>query len=271
MITNGDLKRNVGLTSAEGTLLKLNLSGDSLWSQVGYDYRIMMNTVDEQGGILFTGYVTADIAVFIRTTKGGLYASPKLSFPFNNSVNVILNPSLVWGSPHFVNSSSVQVATDSAFTNIVFDSTNVTANTLQVTQLSPITKYFWRVQSFGKEGGPTLWSEVWNFTTQVSVSVEDNSDMPASFSLEQNYPNPFNPTSTITYAIPLLGGDERGGLVTLKVFDLLGNEISTLVNEKKEAGYHKIDFNGSDLPSGVYFYRIQAGDFVDTKKMLLLK
>jgi len=265
------LKRNVGSTSAAGTLIKLSLSGDSLWSQVGYDYRLMLNTVDEQGGILFTGYVTADIAVFIRTTMGGLYVSPQLSLPINNSINVSLNPNLVWGSPHFVNSSSVQVATDSAFTDIVFDSTNVTANTLQVTQLSPITKYFWRVQSFGKEGGPTLWSEVWNFTTQVAVSVEDNSDMPASFSLEQNYPNPFNPTTTITYAIPLLGGEERGGLVTLKVFDLLGNEISTLVNENKEAGYHSIDFNASDLPSGVYFYRIQAGDFVDSKKMLLLK
>jgi len=271
------LKRNVGSTSAAGTLIKLSLSGDSLWSQVGYDYRLMLNTVDEQGGILFTGYVTADIAVFIRTTMGGLYVSPQLSLPINNSINVSLNPNLVWGSPHFVNSSSVQVATDIAFTDIVFASTNVTANTLQVTQLSPITKYFWRVQSFGKEGGPTLWSEVWNFTTQVAVSVEDNSDMSVSFSLEQNYPNPFNPTTRIAYAIPLLGGDEGlsvsggGGFVTLKVFDILGNEIATLVNEEKESGYHSIDFSASDLPSGVYFYQLRTGSFIQTKQMLLLK
>jgi len=263
------LKRNGG-SSAIGTLLKLNLSGDSLWSQVGYDYRIMMNTVDEEGGILFTGYVTEDVAVFIRTTMGGLYVSPQPSLPINNSINVSLNPNLVWGSPHFVNSSSVQVATDIAFTDIVFASTNVTANTLQVTQLSPITKYFWRVQSFGKEGGPTQWSEVWNFTTQVSVSVEDNSDMPVSFSLEQNYPNPFNPATKIKYTIPSNVKREMSK-VELKIYDVLGSEIATLVNEEKPAGFYEVKFDASNLVSGFYFYRLQTGSFVETKKMMLVK
>ena len=89
--------------------------------------------------------------------------------------------------------------------------------------------------------------------------------MPSAFKLEQNFPNPFNPTTTIGFGIP-----EKGN-VRLSVINILGEEIKVLLNEEKEAGYHSVDFNASDLPSSVYFYRIQAGNFIDTKKMILLK
>jgi hypothetical protein len=109
----------------------------------------------------------------------------------------------------------------------------------------------------------------------LTVSVDDEEpNLPAEFSLSQNYPNPFNPTTTIKFTIPLsplLGGDGRGGLVTLKVYDVLGNEIATLVNEEKPAGSYKINFNAANLPSGVYFYQLRAGRFVDTKKLILIK
>jgi len=89
------------------------------------------------------------------------------------------------------------------------------------------------------------------------------------FHLSQNYPNPFNPTTTISYAIPQTAN------VTLNVYDVLGNEIATLVNEEKPSGSYEIEFSTGlihqTLSSGIYFYRLQAGDFVDTKKMLLLK
>ena len=92
------------------------------------------------------------------------------------------------------------------------------------------------------------------------------------FSLSQNYPNPFNPTTSIKFAI------QKSGLVTLKVYDVFGKEVVTLVNEIKSAGDHSIDFNGVNLASGVYFYRIEihsdkieAGEFIDVKKMLLIK
>jgi len=106
------------------------------------------------------------------------------------------------------------------------------------------------------------------------VSVDPyNSDIPIEFSLNQNYPNPFNPTTTINYQIPELS------FVTIKVYDVLGNEIVTLVNEEKAVGSYEVEFNATLLPSGVYFYRLQAGSpsagsgqsFVETKKMVLMK
>lgn len=85
------------------------------------------------------------------------------------------------------------------------------------------------------------------------------------FSLCQNYPNPFNPTTTIRYAIP------QRTHVTLTVFNTLGQQVAALVNESEDEGYHEVKFDGSDLASGVYFYRLQAGEYVATKRLLLLK
>jgi hypothetical protein len=86
-----------------------------------------------------------------------------------------------------------------------------------------------------------------------------------SYSLSNNYPNPFNPTTSIQYAI----GSRQ--FVSLKVYNILGTEIETLVNEEKSAGNYELNWNAANLPSGVYFYKLQAGDFVQTKKMILLK
>ena len=85
------------------------------------------------------------------------------------------------------------------------------------------------------------------------------------FRLSQNYPNPFNPTTTIQYSVP------KSGLVTIKVYDILGREVTTLVNEQKAVGNYNVQFYANRLSSGVYFYRMQAGDFVQTKKLVLLK
>ena len=88
---------------------------------------------------------------------------------------------------------------------------------------------------------------------------------PVKFDLSQNYPNPSNPKSKIDYQIPL------AGKVTLKIYDMLGQEIVTLVNELKDAGYHTAEFDGSNLSSGVYFYKITASEFTAVKKMILVK
>ena len=88
---------------------------------------------------------------------------------------------------------------------------------------------------------------------------------PSVFSLSQNYPNPFNPSTTINYQLPV------NSFVTLKVYDVLGNEVATLVNEEKLAGEYEIEFDASEIGSGVYFYKLQAGSFIEMKKMIFLK
>ena len=111
----------------------------------------------------------------------------------------------------------------------------------------------------------------------LTVVEQDETPLPAEFVLEQNYPNPFNPSTTITFSLPsqssthAKGRVGEGSTVSLKVFDLLGREVATLVNEEKPAGSYRTTFNASQLPSGVYFYRLEAGSFTQTRKLLLLK
>jgi hypothetical protein len=102
-------------------------------------------------------------------------------------------------------------------------------------------------------------------TFKYSKVVNVDVTTPAVYTLGQNYPNPFNSSTTIRYSIP------NQSKVIIKVFDILGKEIGILVNEEKPAGNYEIDFNASELPSGVYFYQLKAGDFVETKKMIPLK
>ena len=100
----------------------------------------------------------------------------------------------------------------------------------------------------------------------VFVDVDEERELlPLDFSLQQNYPNPFNPVTTIRYSIP------KSAQVSLKVYDVIGNEIKTLVDQEQNPGNYSIHFIANNLASGVYFYRIQANDFIATKKFVLLK
>ncbi len=123
--------------------------------------------------------------------------------------------------------------------------------------------YYWRVQSSNVSGsGP--WSDVSSFFT-TPTAVKEEGGMPKEFSLSQNYPNPFNPTTKIEFALP------QRALTRVTIYDVLGREIQTLINREMEAGYYEINFDATSFPSGAYFYRIQAGSFIQTKKMILLK
>ncbi|MCW8824488.1 MAG: T9SS type A sorting domain-containing protein, partial [Ignavibacteriaceae bacterium] len=103
--------------------------------------------------------------------------------------------------------------------------------------------------------------------------VQIGSKLPETYLLSPNYPNPFNPSTKIKYSVP------KVSFVTLKVYDVLGKEVATLVNEERQQGTYEIEFNGTGLPSGIYFYQLKGADpesssgqgFVETKKMLLLK
>lgn len=109
-------------------------------------------------------------------------------------------------------------------------------------------------------------SGFWHVYSQsVITNVHDDETIPATFNMEQNYPNPFNPSTIIRFSVP-----ENSNII-LKVYDVLGNELITLLNEDKDAGWYDVHFDASAFASGVYIYRITAGNFISTKKMLMIK
>ena len=124
-----------------------------------------------------------------------------------------------------------------------------------------------RYQSTGYPLTGTLLTVDHQLRSSTVLDVDDGTDMlrPQNFALHQNYPNPFNPSTTITY---ILG---HRSPVCLKVFDVLGREVATLVDEVQGAGFKTVEFDASRLASGVYFYRLRANDFVVNKKMMLTK
>jgi hypothetical protein len=103
------------------------------------------------------------------------------------------------------------------------------------------------------------------FNEDGVTSVREEHQLPNAFKLQQNFPNPFNPSTSIQYEL------NSRQFVTLKVYDVLGNEVAILINEEKPAGIYEVKFNGTGLPSGIYFYRLQTESFIETKKMVLLK
>jgi hypothetical protein len=118
--------------------------------------------------------------------------------------------------------------------------------------------YYYRLKQLGFNG-------VFDYSDEITVEISN----PVSFDLAQNYPNPFNPSTKINYVIA------EAGFTSLKVYDVLGNEVATLINEEKPAGSYESEFfatnKGSELTSGIYFYQLKVGSFIQTKKMLLLK
>lgn len=128
------------------------------------------------------------------------------------------------------------------------------------------TTYYWTVRA--TDGRDTIGGAqgVWRFhVPDTLLSVPEEQGIPLSFVLEQNYPNPFNPSTTIHYGLP------RSSQVLLIVFNTLGQQIATLVQEEQEAGYHEVRFDASGLASAVYLVRLQAGDFIQSRKLLLVK
>ena len=128
------------------------------------------------------------------------------------------------------------------------------------------------VDSSGYIFAGTEGASVYRSTNSTTRVTNENNNIPSTFSLSQNYPNPFNPTTKIEYSIP------KESFVTLKIYDVLGREVATLVNEEKSTGKYEVEFNGNNLPagrqglsSGIYFYKLNAGDYSSVKKMILIK
>ncbi len=128
-----------------------------------------------------------------------------------------------------------------------------------VQELNP-GKLFYQLKQIDSDG-----------SSHLSKVIEVDISLSVSFKLEQNYPNPFNPTTKIRYRVPV-GSDKTKQLpIKLKIYDTLGNEVATLVNELKVPGYYEVDWDASNLASGVYLYQLQSESIVLTKKMMLMR
>jgi len=189
-------------------------------------------------------------------------AAPPLVTPEDGAVIGDGTTTLCW-SPSFpgTNRYWLEWSTDSLFTAATIDSAVTdTSSTVDGLQNGMV---WWRVRAHNLAGWGN-YSESWSFVVLLT-GVDDTENNPAAFELAQNYPNPFNPATTIAYSV----GSRQS--VVLKVYDPLGREVATLVNETKESGIYDITWNTSGVPSGVYFYRMSAGGFVQTRRMVLLR
>jgi hypothetical protein len=198
--------------------------------------------------------------------------APNLLSPGNDST--LINPlsiTLDWDSTVTANEYNLIIASDSLFNTVIKDTiTNTSSVDLPYEFFIYYDNQYWKVRTIN-DGGVGPWSEINHFSF-IFTDVEEETQLPTEFALLQNYPNPFNPSSTITYHLP------KASNVELKVYDVLGNEIATLVNEEKPAGIYNVQFTMNNLPagrqglsSGIYFYKLTAGDYVATKKMILIK
>jgi hypothetical protein len=216
----------------------------------------------------------------VRLAEGevGPPSPPLLVPPTGDDGLAPLWPQFTW-QPRplsFAMTYDLQLASDSLFTTLVAEAEGVSEAPYEVGALGPDVTYYWRMRAAnliaGGEAGP--WSAPQPFTTGVvGVDVEGDPEVPAQVALEANYPNPFNPQTTIGYVLP------QASVVRLVVYDVLGREVTVLVDGTRPAGRQEVTFEAANLPSGVYLYQLQAGapgsgpgqSFTQTRRMLLVK
>jgi Secretion system C-terminal sorting domain len=233
-------------TSGGGVYLSTN--NGSSWTQVnsGLTNTTVLSLAINTSGNIFAGI---DGGVCLSTNKGSSWTE----------VNNGLRCATVWSLA--INSSGyIFAATDEG----VYLSTNNGNNWTQVNRgLTNTVVFALAINSSGNIFAGTVGGvfRSINSTTDVKTQLT----IPKEFVLLQNYPNPFNPGTVISYLLP------ENGFVTLKVYDMIGREVKTLVNDRQTAGTHSVKFNAGNLSSGVYFYRLQAGNYVNTKKLMLIK
>ncbi len=197
----------------------------------------------------------------------GFPATPALAYPQNNTGDIPLDATIVWHTTPGASTYDLQVSRSLNFeaAAIVIDEKKLVDTSYAVASLlEPSRFYFWRVSATNAIGAG-LWSESWRFKTGAATAVAEAPEIPRQLALHQNYPNPFNPLTTIVIELP------EAGLAQLMVFDVLGREVTTLVDAQLHAGPYEFQFNASALPSGMYLYRLRFGRELITRRMVLVK
>lgn len=247
-------------------------TGSPSWTQVN------SGLIDNFGNYFVQALaISPDDVLWAGMYSEGLFRSQPTSIPNQPpAIPLLLSPDngsrqplpllLKWNLSNTTRSYHLQVASDSLFDNMVVDDSTLTCTALTLVSLAPAKTYFWHVRAFNL-AGKSAWSQPWRFVTPMNTRVmeQDGSEISRKFMLLQNYPNPFNPSTAVQFSLP------RSGYVTLKVYNTLGEEVATLVAENLAAGKHQVEWNAKDFKSTIYFYRLQMGALVETKKLLLLK
>ncbi len=188
----------------------------------------------------------------------------QLLSPENSADDVPLDLTFVWSESMGAEQYHLQLSAESNFADLLIDDASLQDTTFAVSNdLEKNTQYYWRVRA-SNDAGYSDWSEAFMFTTEMSVSINNN-QIPDEFTLKQNFPNPFNPVTQIKYALT------EPSDVRLTVYNMLGQRVAVLVNERKSAGWHTVTFDASELSSGIYIYQIRAGENVAIRKLTLLK
>lgn len=195
---------------------------------------------------------------------------PGLISPANNS-STNTTPQLRWDTIAVASSYRCQVSTTNNFTNIVFDSSNISNRYVNIPagRLLSNTTYYWRINA-GNSCNTSAYSVVWSFITGLTAITLNGSEIPVVYALHNNYPNPFNPVTSIKFDLPKIS------IVKITVFNSIGEQAALLANNTElTAGSYTVTWDASGFPSGVYFYRIEAlsaeNSFVQTRKMVLIK
>ena len=205
--------------------------------------------------------------VFNFTT--GFPTTTSLVFPVNNTGNLPIDSMMIWNTNPFGESYDLMLSRAADFnpSAMVIDTTGLTDTTLAYSNLLYDTFYFWRVRAHNQYGTGN-WSAAWRFKTTPDLTSVSNeiSAIADDYLLEQNFPNPFNPSTLIRFNLV------ESGMVNLKVYNLLGQDVAILINnEYHNSGSYEINFDASNLPSGIYFYRISVNEFSASKKMIFVK
>jgi hypothetical protein len=220
--------------------------------------------------ILGGAFTTSGSVSVGRIAKyGSIPVAPTLISPGNGSVGISPTPLMEWSALNNAFDYTLQLSSDPNFGSFIIDLSGIEDAEYQVppSTLSGSTVYFWKANA--RNGmGTSPFSTIFFFTTTLTGIVNVSSEVPEKYNLYTNYPNPFNPSTKIKFDIPSANGSSN---VRLVVFDAAGREVSTLINNTLNPGSYEFEFSAKNLTSGLYFYRLETDNFVDTKKMILVK
>jgi hypothetical protein len=256
---------SIVLTDVVGSRLRINLTKDSL-----YNYNVAKDTIP---GLIGIPISTNNLRLIIFHPKRPPLPPDSVAtiYPFNGAANIMSKDTLQWQSvptlPGMAVYYRVQISTDRTFKSSSIVLQDSITGTNRTFALPLVQWYYWRVKAFAPFGVGIYKTSPDSFyvSTIVSAVGNDKNHLPSKFTLHQNYPNPFNPTTVITYDVPVRTG------VRIQIFNMLGQVIRILVNKVQEPGTHIVNLDAGNMPSGIYYYRITAGAYTETKKMLLLR